>query len=93
MVKDSHRKHHRKHTALAAPDHVSIEDVEKDDDYDVNEGFNEKAQAVDWDNKDARWGNPPTIDMPTIVKMRVKISHVEDLDTVRGRVNVGIKVY
>ena len=93
MVKEGHRKHHRKHTSLAAPDHVSIEDVEMEDDSDVKEGSNEKGQAVDWDNEDARWGNPPTIHRPTIVKMRVKLSQVEDLDTVRGRVNVGIEVF
>ena len=93
MVKVGHRKQYRKHTALPAPDHVFIEDVEKEDDYDINGGFNEKGPTVDWDNEDARWGNPPTINKPTIVKMRVKIDQLEDLDTVRGRVNIRIEVF
>ena len=76
--------------AVAALDDISVKDVEEEN-YDEDE--NAKERPVDWDDEDRRWGSPPTVGKPTIVNCNILIAQLQDLDTVRGTLNVRIGVW
>ena len=94
-MKVGHRKHHKKHfvkdvEAVISRNDVSVMDiVEKN--YDEDEYGNERSE--DWDDNDRRWGRPPTVGKPTIVKCKILITQLQDMDTVRGTLNVIIGVW
>ena len=93
MTKVGHRKHHRKHfvkdvEAVVSLDDISVRDVEQE-----NEDEDAKQRPEDWDDDDGRWGSPPTVGKPTIVNCKILVAQLQDLDTVRGTLNVRIGVW
>ena len=95
MTKVGHRKHHRKQLvkdveAVISHNDVSVMDVEEEN-YNDEENGNERPE--DWDDDDGRWGRPPTVGKPTIVNCKIMIAQLQDLDTVRGTLNVRIGVW
>ena len=96
MTKVGHKKHHRRHhvkdvEAVVSFDEVSMRDV--DDENYLEEDKDAKDRPEDWDDDDGRWGSPPTIGKPTIVNCKILIAQLQDLDTVRGTLNVRIGVW
>ena len=51
-----------------------------------------RSLEVGWTDDDARWGNPPCLSVPTLVKTMVEIVYIQNMDTVCGTVNVRLKV-
>ena len=70
---------------------VSVVDFEEEN-YEENKDGNEE-QPEKWDNDDGRWGRPPTVGKPTIVSCSISIAQLQDMDTVRGTLNVIIGVW
>lgn len=50
-----------------------------------------RSLEVGWTDDDARWGNPPCLPVPTLVKTMVEIVQIQNLDTVPGPVNVHLE--
>mgnify|MGYP003326218272 CR=1 FL=1 len=76
--------------AVISHNDVSVMDVEEKN-YNDEENGNERPE--DWDDDDGRWGRPPTVGKPTIVNCKIMIAQLQDLDTVRGTLNVRIRVW
>ena len=94
MPKIGHKKHHKKHPdVIIQIDNTSLED-EKENTYDIEQDSSPAdGGAEDWEDDDPRWGNPPIIGTPTIVNVKILINQLQDLDTVRGMLNVRIGVW
>ena len=91
MTRVGHKKHHRKHAvkdveAVVSLDDVSVKDVEEEV-YDSDDE-DKREKPEDWEDDDARWGNPPTVGKPTIVNAKILVGQLQDLDTVRGTLGI-----
>ena len=91
MTKVGHRKHRKRSTAVHVED-VWVEDVDADI-YEEKSAEPVCGSAEDWDDDDGRWGSPPTVGKPTIVTAKILIGQLQDMDTVRGTLNVRIGVW
>ena len=65
---------------------VHIEDI---DEYE-NTKLKVYSESDEWDESDPRWGRPPNNGKPTVVFVVLWMDKIQDLDTVRGTVNVRI---
>ena len=83
MTKVGHRKHHRQHVVKDVEAVVSLDEEEN---YDEDEDAKERPE--DWDDNDGRWGSPPTVG-----KLQNLQNQIQDLDPVRGALNVRIRVW
>ena len=91
MTKPGRRKHRKRSTVL------HVEDVSEDDTAvaDVKKSWCPAGygQGEDWDNEDGKWGSPPSIGKPTLVRVKLLIGHLQDLDTVRGTLSIRVGVW
>ena len=71
---------------MVSIDDVSVKDVEEEV-YDSDDE-ERKEKPEDWEDDDARWGNPPTVGKPTIVNAKILVGQLQDLDTVRGTLGI-----
>ena len=79
MTKAGNRRRTRKQTAVISVDDVAVTDVEDETKSGTPRSL--AGDAVHWDDDDPRWGNPPTVGKPTIVKAKFLIAQLQDLDT------------
>ena len=89
MTKPGRRKQRKRSTVLHVED-VSEEDMAVTD---AKNTWCPEGKGEDWDDEDGKWGSPPSIGKPTLVRVKMLIGHLQDLDTVRGTLSIRVGVW